>query len=310
MARWWLLALGFAGWVVCGLTVCPPGDAAAVAPGNDGHRAERIVSLAPNLTEILFALGAGDRVVAVTNHCNYPSSARAKARVGTFWQPNLEAIIGARPDLVVALDMAQHGLVAQRLARMGYRCLVLDIDTVAQLMEVIETLGHTLGCPDKADSLRASLAQRLAKACLPVGMACLPSDRAGQTAGPRPRVLWVVQRQPLRVAGQQTFVNEMIELAGGQNAMGATIYQYPPIGAEQVLACRAEVIIEPVAAEDLQGMDRRRAIEFWNLFQGVPAVANQRIYFIDADIVSRLGPRLADGVEAMAGCLRPEGRED
>jgi len=227
--------------------------------------------------------------VAVTSHCNYPPGAMTKAKVGTFWQPNLEAIIGARPDLVVALDMAQQALVVQRLSRMGYRCLTLSVDTVGQLMEAIETLGRTLGCPDQVGSLRASLAQRLAK--------------AGQTPGPRPRVLWVVQRSPLRVAGQRTFVNEMIELAGGRNAVGPTIYRYPPIGAEQVLACRPDVIVEPWEVARLTTCEGPQA-EFWSRFRDVPAVANHRIYLVNADLVSRLGPRVADGVEQIAQCLR------
>ena len=290
MARWWLLALGLTGWVVCGLAVCPWGEAGSGARVSDGPRAVRIVSLAPNVTEILFALGAGERVAAVTSHCNWPPAATTKAKVGTFWQPNLEAIIGARPDLVVALDMAQQALVVQRLSRMGYRCLTLSIDTVGQLMEAIETLGRALGCPDQVGSLRASLTRRLAT--------------AGQMPGPRPRVLWVVQRSPLRVAGQRTFVNEMIELAGGRNAVGPTIYRYPPIGAEQVLACRPEVIIEPGEVAGLTACEGPQA-EFWNRFKGVPAVADHRIYRVNADVVSRLGPRLADGVEQIAQCLRP-----
>jgi iron complex transport system substrate-binding protein len=251
----------------------------------------RIVSLAPNLTEIVFALGLDERLVAVTDHCNYPAEATSKAKVGTFWQPNLEAIVGARPDLVLTLDMAQQRVVSQRLERMGYRCLTLRIETIDELMRAIETLGQTLGCAEEAGRWRALMTERM------VG--------AGRSQGPRPRVLWVVQRQPLRVAGQRTFVNEMIELAGGQNAIGPTIYQYPPIGGEQVLARRPDVIIEPATVDRVVACEGPQA-EFWGRFKDVPAVAGRQIYQVNADVVSRLGPRIADGVEQIAQCLRPQ----
>jgi iron complex transport system substrate-binding protein len=113
-----------------------------------------------------------------------------------------------------------------------------------------------------------------------------------------------VQRRPLRVAGQRTFIHELIELAGGRNAMPPTVYPYPPIGAEQVAACQAEVIIEPVSPQDMQGTAHPEAAEFWKRLPPVPAVMNGRVYQIDADVVSRLGPRIADAVEQIARCLR------
>ncbi len=116
----------------------------------------------------------------------------------------------------------------------------------------------------------------------------------------------MVQREPLRVAGRDTFVNEMIELAGGENAMGPTIYKYPPIGAEQVIAGGADVIIEPSMTEDDLPSQQDKAFQYWNRFENVPAVINKRIYVINGDIVSRLGPRLYEGVETIARCLRPE----
>jgi iron complex transport system substrate-binding protein len=293
MARWWLLIAGAACWGLAGLVLV--GKEQALRPDAAAAAPQRIVSLAPNLTEILFALGQGDRVVAVTNHCNWPEAAQAKAKVGTFWQPNLESIVKAGPDLVVALDMAQQRIVTQRLQRMGYRCLSLRIETVGQLMEALSTLGKGLGCGDAATALRSSLAQRLA--------------RAGQGSGERPSVLWVVQRRPLRVAGQRSFIQELIELAGGRNALGPTIYPYPPIGAEQVAACQPQVIIEPVSATHLQEKDQREAMDFWRRMPSIPAVTDGRICLVDADLVSRLGPRIVDGVDQISRCLwGPAGR--
>jgi iron complex transport system substrate-binding protein len=122
---------------------------------------------------------------------------------------------------------------------------------------------------------------------------------------PKVRVLWVVQREPLRVAGRDTFINEMIELAGGENAIGMTVHKYPPIGSEQVIACNADVIIEPAMGRENIEVQRDRALQHWSTFKYIPAVANDRVYVIDGDTVSRLGPRLYEGTETIARCLRP-----
>ena len=120
------------------------------------------------------------------------------------------------------------------------------------------------------------------------------------------KVLWVVQREPLRVAGQNTFINEMIELAGGENTISSRLHKYPPIGAEQVIACGADVIIEPSMQQDGLRAQQNQALQYWSKFDNIPAVANKRIYTIDGDVVSRLSPRLYEGIEIIAECLRPE----
>jgi iron complex transport system substrate-binding protein len=110
----------------------------------------------------------------------------------------------------------------------------------------------------------------------------------------------------LRVAGRDTFINEMIELAGGENAIGPTVQKYPPIGTEQLIACSPEVIVEPLMLQKSLIDQQDRAADYWNRFENIPAVRNGRIYVIDGDTVSRLGPRLHEGAEQIARCLRPE----
>jgi len=255
---------------------------------------ERIVSLAPNLTEILFALGLEDKIVAVTLHCNYPPAAAGKPKIGTFWQPNIEAVIAAKPTLVITLSFEQQKNLAERLRRIGYNCLTINIEKVSELFEAIDRIGTATGKQREANQLVSAIQKKLNRLASLVGT----RDKV--------RVLWVVQREPLRVAGRDTFVNEMIELAGGENAIGPTVYKYPPIGAEQVIASGAEVIIEPsMTPEDLVAQ-RDKAFQYWNRFENVPAVFNKRIYVINGDIVSGLGPRLYEGVETITRCLRPE----
>jgi iron complex transport system substrate-binding protein len=257
-------------------------------------QADRIVSMAPNLTEILFALGLDDKIVGVTLDSNYPSAATKKQKVGTFWQPNIEAVIAAKPDLVITLRFNQQRNLAERLKQIGYNNLTLNIEKVNELYEAIHTIGAATGKQREANELTRDITEKLDKLSALVG------------ANDKVRVLLVVQREPLRVAGRDTFINEMIERAGGENAIGPTLYKYPPIGAEQVIACRPEVIVELAMNQQNMAGQHTSAFEYWSKFKNIPAVTNKRIYVIADDTISRLGPRLYEGTEAIAKCFRPE----
>ncbi len=292
MVRWWLLLLALVLWLVCGYAIVGPGRAGANASGP--RVPSRIVSMAPNLTEILFALGLGDRVVGVTQDSDYPPPALNRPRVGTFWQPNIEAVIAAKPDLVITLAFEQQRELARRLKRIGYDCLMVNIESIDDLFKAIATIGETAGAREQAQELPRSIKGRIDR------------FRKATAGSPRVKVLWVVQREPLRIAPRDTFINEMIEVAGGENAVDSALRNYPPIGAEQVIAAGPEVIIEPIMVPGSPDGQRRQASAYWQRFANVPAVVNQRIYVIDGDLVSRLGPRLPEGIEIIAKCLRPE----
>jgi iron complex transport system substrate-binding protein len=294
MNKWSWLLLIISCWMVFGFVVFSPGQdqnsSATPLPNQTG----RIVSLAPNLTEILYAIGLEDEIVGVTLDSDYPPDAAEKPKVGTFWQPNIEAVVAARPSLVITLGFEQQKNLAERLRRIGYSNLTVNIDKVSDLFTAIETIGSATNRQRQAIELISRIRTKLQ------GLATLVG------AKDKVRVLWVVQREPLRVAGRDTFVNEMIELAGGENAIGSTVHKYPPIGAEQVMACNADVIIESaMGREDIEGQ-RDRALQHWSKFKYIPAVASNRVYVIDGDTVSRLGPRLYEGTETIAGCLRPD----
>jgi iron complex transport system substrate-binding protein len=262
--------------------------------GNRKSEIRRIVSLSPNLTEIVFTLGLGGKVVAVSSNCDWPAETRAKPKVGSFWQPNTEAIIAAKPDLVVCESFEQQRAVGETLKRAGLNVLSLRIESIDELFAAISQIGRAAGCGAAAGQIIADTKERLDQ----IREMCSPAKKV--------KVLWVIQTEPLRLAGVNTFINEIIELAGGQNAIALTVDQYPSVGTEDILICGAEVIIQ--TAMGIEDIDKQRASaeRFWSRFASLPAVKNKRIYVIDSDTVLRLGPRLPEGAQAIAQCLHPE----
>jgi iron complex transport system substrate-binding protein len=250
----------------------------------------RIVSMAPNLTEILFALGLGDHLAAVTRNCDYPPAAADKPDIGTFWQPDIERIVAVRPELLVALDIPQHQAIVSRFRQQGCACLSLQIDTLEQLAPAIRQIAAATDHRREGELVIQGLDNKLK----------VFSSRALTV---RPRVLWVVQRDPLRVAGTKTFIGDLIRLAGGVNAVGPTIYDYPPIGAEELLAAAPEVIIEP--SDNPDSSEQKSQADFWSRYPALPAVQNHRLYLIPSAIVSRLGPRIPDAVAEIADRIHP-----
>lgn len=256
----------------------------------------RIVSLAPNLTEILFALGLNERIAAVSSDSDYPPDAANKKRIGTFWQPNTEAIIASKPDLVITLQTrTEHQkAVADSLKRLRFKVLTLKIEKITELFTAIQKIGAITGCEQRSDKLVNNISNQLNLLQSKVSSA----DKV--------KVMWVVQVEPLRVAGRNTFINELIELAGGENAIGPTIAQYPSLSSEEVLACGAETIIQSAMGTDNIPGQQQAAEAFWSKFAALPAVKNNRIYVIEPDTTLRLGPRLPQGAETIARCLHPD----
>jgi len=292
--------LGFVGWAVPTLILCAilsgctkkPESAASSAGSAQTNKQMRIISLAPNLTEILFALGMDDEIVGVTKYSTFPPQAKTKTNVGTFWQPDIEAMLALSPTLMINLWFDQQAAVVSRMERAGCKVLTLRIETVEQLHEAILKMGQAVGKESAAEAMGQRLKDKQNEV-----------TQKHADAGNRPKVLWVIERYPLRVAGRNTFINELIEMAGGVNAIGPTQIQYPPINSEEVIGSMPDVIIEPVMDSEQFDRQQSSAAEFYSRYEIVPAVRNGRIHIIDGDLVSRLGPRLDEGVELIAACL-------
>ena len=258
------------------------------------QHSQRIVSLSPNLTEIIFALGLGDRVVGVSSDSDWPIEAKQKPKMGTFWQPNTEAVIAAKPDLVVCESFLQHKEIAETLKRAGLRVASLRAESIKELYSVILSIGQGAGCSDKAEPLAAKIKSDI------------DQIRAKVSPAKKLKVLWAVQTEPMRVVGVKTFVNEIIDLAGGQNVISPTGDQYPSIGTEAILTSGAEVIIQSAMGTEDIAKQQEAAEKFWNRFANLPAVKDKKVYVIEADTVLRLGPRLPDGAMMVAKLLHPQ----
>ena len=261
---------------------------------NSPSKPTRIVSLAPNLTEILFALGLDEKIVAVSNDSDYPPETANKKRTGTFWQPNTEAIIASKPDLVITLWFEQQRSVADSLRRLRFKVLTLKIEKIEELLTAIRKIGTATGSRQRADQLVKNIRSQMNGLQLKL------------SSTNKVKVLWVVQVEPLRVAGRNTFVNELIELAGGENAIGPTLQQYPPIGSEEILTCGAETIVQSAMGTSNIPEQQQAAEMFWSRWANLPAVKNNRIYVVKPDTILRLGPRICQGIELIAYCLHPD----
>jgi len=258
-------------------------------------RPARIVSLTPGNTEILFAIGAGGRVVGVTAWCNAPEAARALPKVGGFAATtvNLEAIVALRPDLVVAGDEA-HRLVVETLGGLGVPALAVKVRSFADLFALMRRLGTLTGESEPAERVVQGLERRVA--AVAARTAAIPVER-------RPRVYWEVFDAPLMTAGRASMLGQLIELAGGRNLFADLREEYPQIGAEAVVARDPEVILGADMASTGAGALTAAGLRARPGWAGLAAVRSGRVIALPADPVSRPGPRLVDALEQVEALL-------
>jgi iron complex transport system substrate-binding protein len=254
----------------------------------------RIVSLAPSITEIVFAIGLGERVVGVTQFCDYPPEAQAKPKVG-YTHPSLEAIVALQPDLVLAPREFLRADVLSKLEQLTIPTYILDAKTVDSILSHIRTLGGMLGASDAAGKLADRMHRRI-------------EDIKVQSASvPRPRVLYVLNSEPLITVGPGSFIHQMIELAGGSNVAARARAAYPRLSMEEVLAEDPELLLFPAGrAEGIAGGEERR----WQRWATLSAVKLKRLYLVPNDVLNRPGPRIIQGLEALARIFHPEAFDD
>jgi iron complex transport system substrate-binding protein len=247
----------------------------------------RLVSLAPSTTEIVFALGLGERVVGTCAQCDHPDAARLVPRVGSYLAPTVEAVLATRPDLVIAVPTPANREAVRAIERLGTRVLVVRDRLLADLWESIRAIGAATGREPESAALEARV------------RAALDAVRACVAGRPRRRVLMVVGHRPLMVVGGQNLQHQLVELAGGDNVAADVGAAFPQTSLEMIAARRPDVIIDAA-------MGGERGGEIFAPLRHVPAVRDGRIVPLAADELLRTGPRVAEAARRLAGVIHPE----
>jgi len=255
---------------------------------------ERIVSFGPGITEILFALGLGDKVVGVDDGSDYPEEAQVKPKVGGAWTPSIETVVELDPDLVLTLDSVQ---LISELEGLGYTYLVLDPDGIYGIIENIRLVGEVTG--------KAAEGERLAR-----DMEQVIADVTGQVeGGSRPKVYFIIDaiydpNNPF-TAGSGSFIDDIINLVGGENIAADALLEWAQLSIEEVVDAEPDIIIIMTMEGGIPTITAEE-MEEHIIWQQLSAVQQGDVYIIDGDLVSRPGPRVVEGLEEMASIIHPE----
>ena len=255
------------------------------------RRPQRVVTLAASLTEIVFAIGAGARVVGVESFSNYPPEVAALPKVGSYIHPEVERIVALRPDLCLAIKDGNPRHVADRLEALGIPVYAVDPRCLPAIIETTKEIGELLDAAAAAMALAQDLERRYQRVA-----------QLSRQVTYRPRVFLQIGTSPIVSAGSNTFLNELLDLAGGRNLAAGKV-PYPRFAVEQVLALRPEVIIITTMT---RGEVFERVKAGWLRWTTLPAVQQQRIYLVDSDLVDRPSPRIFAGLELIFRLLHPD----
>ena len=291
-----VVAMGL-GWVAP-----PTGDAPASAPPRLAAPPlappRRIITIGPNAAEIICELGAANRLIAVDRFCVFPPDLATRPRIGGLFDPDLERIAALRPDLIVVRGRSE---AIERLAtERGVALYHDETDSLAGVEKCVIDLGRLLAKEREAGAIVSRFRDRI------------EAIRARAAGRPRPRVVVIPMRQPDRLAnlltaGRGTFLDEMIDIAGGVNVFGYLDMAYPQISPEAILTRRPDVILEMMPEVNVTPELRARMIEQWRSLGSIPAVTTARVHFITDDNALIPSPRYVEIVEKIARILHPEG---
>ncbi len=259
----------------------------------------RIVSLAPSLTETLFALGLGDRVVGVTDFCSYPPEVASKTRIGGFIDPNLELVVGLQPDLVVLLP--DHREIRERLEGLGVRCLAVPQYTVNDILASLIVIGTACGVPERAQEVRQAIAHDLD--AIRERVQHLPPTRAILAVG---RELTGTRLDQVCLAGPRGYLNDLLERAGGTNAVASSPLTYPTVTREGLAVLAPDVVIDLIPDPARQSAATATIRLAWLQVTGLPAARTGRVHVLESDFAAIPGPRVAEVVRLLARLLHPE----
>jgi len=251
----------------------------------------RIVALAPSIAECLFALGLDEEIVGVTEYTNFPPQALSKPKVGSYIHLQIEAIVGLKPDLIVATMEGNPKSQVEQMERLGLKVVVTNPRTLDDLYETLLILGKILRRESTAEHLIENMRGAIRT------LSGLVASR------PKPRVLLQVGSNPMVVAGDETLQDHLIKVAGGENIGASQGRGYIPLSLERAITLAPEVVLISSMADSLTA---ERVKESWKRWPQIPAVAGGRIHVIDGDLIDRPSPRIVEGLKSMTKMIHPE----
>jgi len=259
------------------------------ANAGSGSSPRRIVSLAPSVTETVFALGFGNRLVGVTNHCDFPAEAKRLPKIGDFMSPSLEVIAAKEPDLVIGVVGATDPAKAREIERLGMKIALVSVSSVSEILSSFKRIAALLGDLDAGARLVKKIDVQF--------------DNVKRRVAPAPRrsTLLAVGLRPLVAVGGKNFLDELITVAGGENIAGNASQPWLNLPDEYVVAQAPQVIIQAGMGSDAGGPTRR-----WSDLKSIPAVKERRVYSYNSDKILRPGPRIGEGLEEIARLIHPE----
>lgn len=256
---------------------------------------ERIVSLSPANTEIVYALGLEEKLVGVTEFCDYPEAAKDKPKLGGFSTVDIEKVVESQADLILAADIHEAEVIPQ-LEALGLTVLALAPKTLDEVLDATTLVGKCTGQQEEAATLITEMENRIT---------AITAKTKNLTQAERPRVLYIVWHDPLKTVGTETCIHELIESAGGTNIAHNLEEEYPTINLEAVIMANPQIIVAGGAMGEGASLPYEFALTERRLSE-IDARINGRVYEINTDLVGRPGPRMVDGLEQLAKMIHPE----
>ena len=252
---------------------------------------KRIVSLAPSITETLFALGLNKEIVGVTTFSDYPEAARSKPRVGSYVNISLEKVVSLNPELIIGNADGNRKETVEQLERVGLPVDVVNPTSLDEIFDMVLDVGKITGKDNVAKKLVHNLRERV-------------KFVVSRTAGlKKPRVFFQIGIDPVITVGKNTLHNKLITLAGGINVSGKETTQYPRYSIEEVIVKQPDIII---VSSMKRGGDFERVRDKWKRWKNIPAVKNNRIHIINTDLIDHPSPRIVDGLEEVVKIIHPD----
>jgi iron complex transport system substrate-binding protein len=251
----------------------------------------RVIALAPSITEIIYELGEEKRLVGVTQYSTYPPAAATLPRVGSYVRLDIEKIVALKPDLCLATKDGNPKYIVDKIVSLGIPVYVINPRNLQQIMDTITRLGSLLHAEQAAAGLVSDMAKRIGRVQAQV-----------KKGDHRPRVFFQIDAEPLFSAGTDTFIHELIELAGGINTTAGDV-SYPRYSWEDIIVLQPDIVLISSMAG---GLGPEYLVNSWKKWSLLSAVKNNRIFVVDAELFDRPTPRLVDGLELIAAIIHPE----